>query len=267
MDDILWGPDHPKYFDTAEEFFGTDPLSDSDKWSRVQYWTLEEGIALSFGFDPRVVNWRVLRDYPEHPQAVEYDRRRDLAERATVTDQLSALSSPRQFIKWAKSVKIVFPDELVNAVRSATAVKSADDATSSRSGLTKMIKTDSKIVLAMVRYTYGFDPSQPLATTIEEIVVELQCVGVSVDVQALRQILRETADLVLDKIEASTHEIFCKVIYGLAVKYHKYDATARRSDTPKEIFKLLQTTGTPVDCDSVRSRLQDGHNLVEVSNS
>jgi len=262
MDDIPWGPDHPLYFETAEEFFGSDPVADLDRWSRVQHWTLEEGVALSFGFDPRVVNWTALGNYPEHPHAIEYDRRRDLADRGVTAGELQARSSPRRFIKWAKSVEIIFPDALEKMVKSVAAAKSVRDTRSSRSGLTKIMKTDSAIALGIVRDTYGFDPSRPVATTFAEIAADLQTVGISVDAETLQKVLQETDDLVLlhEPGEINTiHENLCKVIFGLAVKDFGHVAKARRSKAPKEIMKALEGA---VKVDAIRDRLNWGDGFV-----
>ena len=38
-----------------EEYFWGDPTVDREYWSKMAYWTLEEGTALSYGYDPRVV--------------------------------------------------------------------------------------------------------------------------------------------------------------------------------------------------------------------
>ena len=177
MDDIPWGPSHPNYLDTPEEFFGTDPSADFARWGAVQYWWVEEGIALSFGFDPRVVNAGTSGGYEGHPFAAEFDRRLDLAKRAVVEGQLSVRSSPKRFMKWAKTVGINFPDVLVRMVAPQAAIEGAS--TTSASGLTKMVKTTSKIALAIVRDIYGFDPAQPLRDTFSEIAAELQSVGFS----------------------------------------------------------------------------------------
>ena len=254
MDDIPWGAGHPHYLDTSEEFFGTDTAADFARWGAVQYWSVEEGIALSFGFDPRVVNARALGGYEGHPFAAEFDRRLDLAKRAVVEGQLAVRSSPKRFMKWAKTVGISFPDKLVHMAGPLAATDPVR--TSSASGLTKMVKTDSKITLSIVKEIYGFDPAQPLRDTFAEIAADLLSVGISVEVQALEQFLKKTTDLDDNLTEA--HQTLCRVIFGLAVKHFEHDPSASRGDGPQNIAKLMRDLGTPLDVGAIRSRLQWG---------
>src|SRR5262249_55414209 len=58
-------------------------------WSRTPYWSLDEATALSFGKEPRVVNWDSVKSFTAaSPFAQKYDRLRDLILRAQEMQQL-----------------------------------------------------------------------------------------------------------------------------------------------------------------------------------
>jgi prophage regulatory protein len=82
-------------------------------------WTVEEGIALSFGKNPRVVNWAILSSCPEHSFAIEYRSRLELAVRAKTIGDLQPINRPADFIRWAKTNGIEFAAELEKAVNQA----------------------------------------------------------------------------------------------------------------------------------------------------
>jgi hypothetical protein len=250
MDDIIpWGPHHPRYFDTAEEFFGADPAADIGRWSAVQHWTVEEGVALSYGYDPRVVNSRALQSYDEHPFAEEYDRRSDLATRAIAARQLSARTSPKRFIRWAKTVGINFPVALVEVVKSPTTAKGAVGTTSSPSGLMRRVKTLSRIAIGMIEHIYGLNPEY------ETIAVDMQSAGIPLDTESMARCLKPVDDL--DGILPEAQNSLSKIILGLAIRHFSYDATASRSKATSEIAKAVQDSGRSVTVDTIFKRLRE----------
>lgn len=254
MDDIPWGPDHPLYLDAAEEFFGTNPSADFDRWSAVQFWTLEEGVALSFGFDPRVVNSRVMRNCPEHPFAAEFDRRLDLARRAVDGGRLSTRSPPGHYIRWAKGRGITFPDGLVQAVKSLSRTKSTNSTTTSPSGLKILINKSSEIALGMADYVYGFNPAQPHEQEYEHIVADLHDAGIAVTVESVRRCLKPHDDLYENLPEVG--ETLGKVVLGIAIIHFQHDPKARRSRAPNLIATALEASGGEADEDTIRARLK-----------
>ncbi len=87
MERARWDETHPQFYDDFEELFDENPYADLVYWSKVAYWTIEEGTALSYGCEPRVVNWDALEG-SEYPFAAIYAVRRDLAMRARDMGQL-----------------------------------------------------------------------------------------------------------------------------------------------------------------------------------
>lgn len=242
MNDIPWGPNHPEYFDTAEEFFGRDPAADFGRWSAVPHWKVDEGIALSFGYDPRVVDVSSLRIYEEHPFAVEYDRRADLAARAVVARQLSRLSSPNRFLNWAQGVGIDFPPTLVQMVKTAATARCAKSTSSSPSGQKKQIKTLSRLALGMASKRYGFDLAKPREETYEKIVADLLKARLTADIEKVKRCLRPADDLYDNPSEVL--ETLGKVVVGLAICHYGYDPKASRSDATSKIARAVEDAVT-----------------------
>jgi hypothetical protein len=253
MRDIPWGPHHPDYYDTAEEFFGEVPATDLVRWSGVQYWTHEEGVALSFGFDPRVVTADRLSNHDEHPFAAEFDRRMDLAQRAVVAGQLSDLPSPKQFIRWAERIEISFPIDLALMVKSAAGVTKST--TSSPSGLKTLINKLSRLALGMTQEMYGFNPEIPSEEGYEDILADLQSVGIPSDLQSIKRCLKVPNDLYEDLPEV--RETLGNVVLGLAICHFEHDPKSSRSKAPSQIAEALKKHGCPVTEDTIRERLKE----------
>jgi hypothetical protein len=250
MDDIIpWGSDHPRYLDTAEEFFGADPAADMVRWSAVQHWTVEEGVALSYGYDPRIVNTRALQAYDEHPFAEEFDRRSDLATRAITAGRLSTVTPPKRFIRWAKTVGINFPAALVEMVKSATTAHRVIDTTSSPSGLMRRVKTLSQIAIGMAEDIYGLNPEYGT------IAADMQSAGISVDIESMGRCLKPVDDL--DAILPEAQNTLSKIMLGVAIHHFGYDPKASRSKAPGKIAKAVQESGRSVTVDTILRRLKE----------
>src|SRR5689334_4848392 len=115
MYEIPWDENHPHYYLTDTEFFGKEPHAAIDFWSKAAHWSPDEGVALSFGYDPRVVNWGFLAG-SGHPFAKTYEYRIDLALRARDMGQLQERNEPITFVKWVKGLGLTFCPELEEAL-------------------------------------------------------------------------------------------------------------------------------------------------------
>ena len=112
-----WDESHPLFWLDEEEFYGADPRADLDHWSRSPCWTVEEATALSFGKEPRIVNWAFLREFSNHPFAEAYRKRLEHGLRATQIGDLGGVNRPVDYIEWAKGIDFEFSPEVENAVR------------------------------------------------------------------------------------------------------------------------------------------------------
>ena len=93
------------YYEKIEQgAFFNQPSSkaDFDRWSRMSYWTLEEGVALSLGKNPEIVNLEKLKTHKfTSPFVAKYTAKCEEVRRAKVMSQLWASTFPITFIKWA----------------------------------------------------------------------------------------------------------------------------------------------------------------------
>lgn len=88
--------------------------ADFDHYTKCARWTLDEGVALSFGKDPEQVHWKAIEPFVKvSPFARRYSKRRDLTQRAEIARQLCNPVSPEIFISWAKKLDIHLPDDLL----------------------------------------------------------------------------------------------------------------------------------------------------------
>jgi len=89
------------------------PIADADLefYSKAAWWTYEEAAALSFGKNPKTVNWTSIRPLLHDSSfAQDYDRRRQLIKRAINAGQLENPIPPGDFLTWANQVGIPMPE-------------------------------------------------------------------------------------------------------------------------------------------------------------
>lgn len=99
--------------------FFSQPSANADLsyWAKMSHWSLDEAIALSFGKNPRVVNWESIKPFVKVSTfAVEYERRRDLTLRAVPWNRLYDPVLPGLFLAWAKGLEISVPSDLEGLV-------------------------------------------------------------------------------------------------------------------------------------------------------
>ena len=91
--------------------------ADFEHWSKISYWTLEEGVALSFGRAPEVVSWGKLKDYVDRSSfAKSFSKVRELALRAAACNLLTDPVAPGVFLAWAARSDIAVPPDLIRQV-------------------------------------------------------------------------------------------------------------------------------------------------------
>ena len=103
----------------AERFYNQPwATADFDHWSKAAYWSHDEGIALIFGKEPKVVNWGKLESIVGISKfAYEYGRVRDLAIRSKAVKELPDPAIPGLFLGWARRMELNPPTELLEQVR------------------------------------------------------------------------------------------------------------------------------------------------------
>ena len=131
-----------------------DAQADFEYWSKAEYWTPDEAVAISFGKNPKVVTREALKNYLGKAQfADNYFLRCDLLDRAIQSDRLPKEIPPADFLAWAHQRSIPIPRELTDYL-------SAIEAASSQSSAKPLSDTgrDSllKLVLGMSIDSYGY---------------------------------------------------------------------------------------------------------------
>ena len=176
-------------------------------WARADCWTLEEGVALCLGKDPRIVNSETLRP---HAGVSEFARRfydaLDLAQRASEAGNLPRPTRPDQFLEWADRSGLGYPEELKQAVEDAGLLvanwkakyQELEEKASARiaelecqvAKLEEKLKqkmstrsraTYMKWLAVMVNRTYGYSPHAKGRRPIKEIVSDFQLRGLEID--------------------------------------------------------------------------------------
>ncbi len=90
--------------------------ADFSHYCKLANWTLDEAVALSLGKHPKVVNWKSVSPFTEISTfAKEYEKRRDIANRAQSAQQLFDPVMPSIFLPWAKRKFDPLPAELLDA--------------------------------------------------------------------------------------------------------------------------------------------------------
>lgn len=98
----------------AKRFFNQPQArADFSHWAKLDYWTLEEGVALCFGRSPKFVTKKsVESDREVSPFARQFMDALEIATRARAMNQIQDSNLPGFFIAWAKRMDLPFPTEL-----------------------------------------------------------------------------------------------------------------------------------------------------------
>lgn len=100
--------------------------ADNEHWAKHPYWSIEEGITLTLGKDPRIVKWEEVKLHAHHsPFAKKYEERISIAMRYVKCEQLAMSSTPGTFLAWAQRMWNEIPLALIHAVE-ATGIQIAD---------------------------------------------------------------------------------------------------------------------------------------------
>jgi hypothetical protein len=95
-------------------------------WSKVEYWTLDESLALLLGKSPEAVTWKTVQAYVNISEfAKRYERLRNLALRAHAMNRGQTAIYPSAVLAWAADMDIAVPPGLQGAMAERDAKKRA----------------------------------------------------------------------------------------------------------------------------------------------
>jgi hypothetical protein len=245
-------------FEESQRIFNK-PHAEADfsHWSKAAYWTLDEAIALCFGKNPEIVNWKSVSPYTHiSPFAKKFEKARDLAQRAKSFNQLlHDPIIPGFFLAWARRNDIEIPAELLGIMTgdwkdAYDKLKVQYDEKLRKANheheeiLRKANQEIAKGNDAIAKYQ---EQRSSLRSEIEELKKRLADAVREPDEQPLTTRERKTAQ---------------KLIIGMAVEGYKYDPEAARSDTVREIANDLEKIGLTIHEDTVRDWLRESAKLL-----
>ncbi|RUQ84481.1 hypothetical protein [Legionella septentrionalis] len=111
--------EYKKYFQLEEEkkAFYNQPRAEAnfEYWVKQAYWTIDEGIALILGKNPRIVNWDSIGRYSS-PFINKFKEIREISERYLEENILLSKLPPATFLDWVEKIGYEIPAELSSLV-------------------------------------------------------------------------------------------------------------------------------------------------------
>lgn len=193
--------------DMVESLFHFNQADEIDfsYWCKLPLWTIEEAVALSFGKNPEKVNWDSIKEHKKHSRFVaNYEQVRQLALRTRMSgEQLTDPLPPLQFIDWAETHEISFPEEIEKKVKTWQNKKKKDAKAKKIKNFEgspinpKVLESLSKMLLGMAMDKYGYDPRAARTSTSALISENLKKKGICIDADTIRTRLKEATDIVV----------------------------------------------------------------------
>ena len=225
--------------------FFNQPGSEADfsYWARAATWTVEEGLALSFGKDPDFVTWEKLKSITQvSPFAAEYARRKRLVERAVAQRQLTSPLVHAVFLAWLTKMGLSYPPDLGAEVQTY-APRMIEWSVALREVMNSPSRQQS--------VSLGENPekTQPTEVASSSVAQSTSAPVPSSEPQAKPLITRE-------------RETVLKLIIGMAMGGYGYDPKASRSAAAREIADDLHRVGLSLEPDTVRKWLKEAAELL-----
>ena len=258
----------------AAQFFNLpDADADFQYWSRTAHWTLDEAVALTFGKDPRKVNWGVLKGrYFRSSFVKRYVELSGLTARALKWERLFDPVLPGIYIAWARQNEIDFPNELERLVAARGNIVGNwkthyDNLKANYDELAEKWKITNQELAEKWKKTNS-DLNEEWQTAYRELKKKLQANETEFS-EALTKIDELQMSLDKAKLEPGKNLVLprerdsmLKLIIGMAVKGYSYDPASLRSKVPNEIVGDLELLGIGLDGDTVRKYLREGFALL-----
>ena len=257
--------------EAARFFHQPNAAADFGYWAKISYWKIDEAVALSFGKDPRIVNWERISSLVKISTfAFQYAAKRELAERAKTANQISLTTPPSTFLAWATRTKFEVPAELEAAV-TAMGIQIADWKTLFDKQV--LVSRDMQDKLSTARTERLEDGKKYLSRLTEHS--ERSSALVQTYLEKLETLKRHNTELQyrLDELGAAKptkaakdlppreRETVLKLILGMAVAFYGYDPRAGRSLAISQIQSDLALKGVKIDDGTIRKYLDEAKAL------
>ncbi len=216
--------------------------ADLEYWSKMPYWSLNEALALSFGWEPN-------RQAELTSAPLAYVRHQELILRAHKTAALTDPINPADFVQWVLAQDLPFPSALAEAIslrhRNQPNWKAEAE------------QWKEKERLASEAFDYHKAQSAKKSQLIAKLEEEIQA-------------LKAAASSTLEPKSLSRQKSFntlLKLVGGMAMALYNYNPHERRSDTIRQIQNDLDLKGINLDADTIRKWVKEGAALVQAAAS
>ncbi len=235
--------------DERTQFFNQpNAVPDLDHWARMDFWSLEEALALSFGKAPEVLTAKRVTGLSTYsPFAVEYRRRTEVARRAIVAKQMWESVRPSTFLRWAQRKGMNPPAELVAAVEAA-----GGDLRDWQDFYNKLKEASDRSDAAHEAQITAKDAHIAALHSRMETVVRSMAAAAAAQLKA-----SVSPAPVVPELRTRERDSLLKLVIGMAVGGYSYDPKAGRSPTVSEIADDLERAGVGLDADTVRKYLNE----------
>jgi len=233
----------------AQRFYNLpSATADFDHYCKAAYWTLDECVALSFGKDPKQVNWESVRPHLRaSPFAQRYEKLRDLTLRAKSVGQLFDRTLPSVYLAWAKEHKIALDDELLeHAVNSGISLKGWQN-----------LYNEKNAQLADLHEQYSRQV-EGLKKSLREAESQIEALQ---EQQSANQ-ASEPASESEKSLGTKERDSLLKLVGGMAVRGYSFDPRQSRNDATSEIRDDLQALGLGMNDDTIRKYVKQGAELI-----
>lgn len=178
------------------EGFGFRPVQNYKHWFKMEYWTTEEAVALSIGFDPKAPEIPKSKGLFSPNKSEQFYRERyELVVRAfpPVSEEAPARIAPLDFVAWVIKRSLEVPA----AFLSASAVQNIVGYQQPAKVLTSTEKASMlKLIAAMAIAGYKFDPTSTRNEATQDIADDLDRLGIGLDLKTVRKWLKEACSLI-----------------------------------------------------------------------
>ena len=190
-----------QHFLNQSRFFATS--ADYEYWVKLATWEIYQATALLLGRRPDDIDITAIENHSHDCIfAKKYVNLFRLIENWHWKPELPRTSGPREFLAWAKKFQVSVPEGLSSAFEEVHTLENMerdvelnDLPARSKSAATKERNSILKLVLGIAKAQYGYDPNPARSSTTTQICEDLDSVGLSLDPQTIRKILKEAADI------------------------------------------------------------------------
>ena len=218
-----------KHIEDDQRRFFNEPkaAADFEHWGRMDLWSLDEAVSLSFGKDPRVVSRKRVEGILSYtsPFASKYRELCEVIERAMQAKNLTDPVKPEIFVAWVERSGIPFPENLKEIVKArgqetpdwktryddllgktskiiadqesriSDLTQELEKALAEKPLKTKERETVCKIIIGMAIRGYGYNPQAKKNMAISDIANDIEHLGLSVDQDTIRRWVKEALTL------------------------------------------------------------------------